>query len=372
MKPALVLATLLMGALVSGCASGRGLSDIFPTQGDRFFVSGYHPYWAGDAWTEYPFDALDELYVFEIEVGADGTVIASHGWPDRWTALTTAAADAGVRVTPTISMHDPLAFEALFEDHVRIDRLIATVESLVHQDAAVSGVHIDIEVFQPVRPGSRDGFVAFVAGLRDRLDALDPTLTLSIFVPAFDDADVYNERALGQLADFLVVQGYDFHSAGEETTGPVAGLRGWGRLNWDTVVDRFIAFGVPPRKIVMSIPLYGYEWPSETDQPGAPTRGRATTIPLLAPDGVLPELPRAFEQAARHGVRRDEVSGTPYYVFRDESGWRQGWFEDAESLRAKYRFVRERGLGGVAIFPLAYGDAALWADLRAAFAEPRF
>jgi len=367
-----VLATLLAAALVSACAARGGMSATFPTQGDHFFVSGYHPYWAGDAWTEYPFDALDELYIFEIEVGADGTVIAPHGWPDRWTALTAAASDAGVRVTPTVSMHDPLAFEALFEDHVRIDRLITTVEGLVRQDAKVSGVHLDIEVFQPVRPGARDGFVAFVAGLRNRLEILDPTLTLSVFVPAFDDADVYNERALGQLADFLVVQGYDLHSAGEETTGPVAGLRGWGRLNWDAVVDRFIGFGVPPRKIVMSIPLYGYEWPAESDQPGTRTRGRATPIPLLAPDDVLPELPRAFDQAARHGLRRDEVSGTPYYAFQDESGWRQGWFEDAESLRAKYRFVRERGLGGVAIFPLAYGDAALWADLLAAFAEPRF
>jgi spore germination protein YaaH len=314
---------------------------------------------------------LDVLYVFEIEVGAEGTVIDPHGWPDRWSALSAVAADAGVRVTPRVSMHDPLACEELCDDHVRSVRLFATVEGLVRQDATGSGVHLDLEVLQPVRPGARDGFVAFVAGLRNRLEMLNPTLTLSIFVPAFDDADVYNERALGQLADFLVVQGYDLHSAGEETTGPVAGLRGWGHLNWDAVVDRFIGFGVPPRKIVMSIPLFGYEWPSESDRPGARPRGRATTIPLLAPDDVLPELPRAFDQAARHGVRRDEVSGTPYYAFQDESGWRQGWFEDAESLEAKYRFVRERGLGGVAIFPLAYGDPALWANLLAAFAEPR-
>jgi hypothetical protein len=110
-KRVLVLATLLAAALVSACAARGGPSAIFPTQGDRFFVSGYHPYWAGDAWTEYPFDALDELYVFEIEVGAEGTVIDPHGWPDRWSALTAVAADAGVRVTPTVSMHDPLAFK---------------------------------------------------------------------------------------------------------------------------------------------------------------------------------------------------------------------------------------------------------------------
>ena len=55
-------------------------------------------------------------------------------------------------------------------------------------------------------------------------------------------------------------------------------------------------------------------------------------------------------------------------------GWTysfQGRFEDAESLRATYDFVREHGLGGVALFPLAYGNAPLWDDLRSAFSRPR-
>lgn len=85
----------------------------------------------------------------------------------------------------------------------------------------------------------------------------------------------------------------------------------------------------------------------------------------------MPELPRAFEQASRYGVRRDPASGSPYYTFQDSTGWHQRWFEDAESLRAKYKFVRENGLGGVALFPLAYGNEALWADVRAAFSRPR-
>ena len=92
---------------------------------------------------------------------------------------------------------------------------------------------------------------------------------------------------------------------------------------------------------------------------------------LAPPAGVMPELPRARDQVARHGARRDPESDTPYYAFQDATGWRQGWFEDAESLRAKYAFVREHGLGGVAVFPLAYGDGALWDDLREAFRRPR-
>lgn len=367
-----ISAAMLLAVLGTGCASAGPRPAATPTQGDRFFVSGYHAYWAGDAWTDYPLDQLDELYVFELEIAADGTVADPHEWPDRWTGLTAAATAAGVRVTPTFSMHDPAAFDTLFADPARIDRLITTIETMAERNPAVSGIHLDVEVFRPVPPEARDGFVTFVARLARRLDARDPAPTLSVFVPAFDDDDVYNERALGELADYLVVQGYDLHSAGEPTTGPVAGLRGWGRLNWDTVVDRFLGFGVPPRKIVMSVPLYGYEWPADSDVPGAGTRGRGATIPLVAPDGVLPELPRAFQQAERHGLRRDGQSGSPYYVFEDASGWHQGWFEDATSLRAKYRFVRERGIGGVALFPLAYGTPLLWDDLAAGFAEARF
>jgi len=217
----------------------------------------------------------------------------------------------------------------------------------------------------------RDGYTAFVTRLRRRMTETDPAYTLSSFVLAFDDDDVYAERALAEVTDYLVVQGYDFHSAGEPSAGPVAALTGWGRLNWTTVVDRFLGFGVPPRKIVMGVPMYGYEWPTETDRPGSLTRGEAVEVLLAPPAEVLPELPRARAQAARHGVRRDPESNTPYYAFQDANGWRQGWFEDAESLRAKYAFVRERGLGGVALFPLAYGDRALWDDLREAFRRPR-
>jgi spore germination protein YaaH len=203
------------------------------------------------------------------------------------------------------------------------------------------------------------------------MDAYDPALSLSVFTLAFDEDDVYNERALGHVADYLVVQGYDFYSSDSPRAGPVGAVSGWGTLNWEAVVNRFESFGVPARKIVMGVPLYGYEWPVASDEMGAETRGAGRTIPYAAPSDVLPDSPRARVRAEEHGVRRDPESGSPYYSFRDGDGWYQGWFDDAESLRAKYDFVRARGLGGIAIFPLAYGDAGLWEELRRAFASPR-
>jgi len=357
--------------VTSGCASAGGPLRPVPTRGERFFVAGYHPYWAGDAWQSYPFDALDRLYFFEIEAGPDGSLADPHGWPDAWLPLVARAQEAGVDVVPTISMHGVEPFSELFASPERVQRLIDQCLGLLAATPGLGGLHLDFEVFRPVEPEVREAFTHFVAGLRERMTAVDPSYILSAFVMAFDDDDVYSEPELAELTDYLVVQGYDYHSVSDPNTGPVAALRGWGRLNWGYVVDRFIDFGVPPRKIVMGVPLYGYEWPTESGEIGSTSRSQGVEILIAPPADLMPEYARAPEVAARVGYLRDPVSGSPYYVFRDQGGWHQGWFEDAESLRAKYAFVRERGLGGVAIFPLAYGDTALWNDLREAFRAPR-
>jgi spore germination protein YaaH len=361
------LSFLLLAA--AGCGAARA-PIATPLIGDRFFVAGYHPYWAGNAWTSYPFDALTELYFFEVEVARDGSFLDRHGWPGDWRTLVDRARASGVQVTPTISMHSPAAFEEVFTSVAAVDRLVTGIVALLDATPGLTGVHLDLEVFRPVPLAARDGYTAFVAKLANRLRAREPRPVLSVFTLAFDDDDVYNERALSELADYLVVQGYDFHSRADASAGPVAAVTGWGRLNWGSVVDRFVALGVQPRQIVMAVPMYGYQWPTESGEPGAVTRGPGVIAPLTAPPNVLPELPRARAQASVHGARRDTVSGSPFYVYRDAAGgWVQGWYEDAQSLHAKYEFVRQRGLGGIAIFPLAYGDGELWAGLRDAFSR---
>ncbi len=355
-------------ALSSACAAGGGPpSPITPASAGDFFVTGYHPYWAGTSWTGYPLDILDELFFFEAEAGADGTLADLNGWPMAWEPMVDRALEEGVRVIPTVSMHDPDAFEAVFTDAGRIDRLVESSLGLLSARPQLAGIHLDFEVFQPVSMDARDGFTAFVALLAERLRARYPGKSLSVFALAFDDDDAYNERTLGVLADYLVVQGYDYFSMGSETAGPLGATEGWGRLNWDYVVDRFESFGVPRKKIVMGVPLYGYEWPVESSEMGAAVRGMGRTIPYTAADDVLPDEPRARARAAQAGARRDPESGVPWYALETREGWVQGWYDDPESLRRKYDFVRSRGLGGIALFPLAYGDEAVWAGVREAF-----
>ena len=113
-RPASLLALALAGAWSSGCASGARLGGVTPGEGDRFFVAGYHPYWTGDSWRAYPWDVLDEVYYFEIDVGAEGGLAELRGWPEQGGPLLDRARAEDVRVVPTISLHDAAAFAELF------------------------------------------------------------------------------------------------------------------------------------------------------------------------------------------------------------------------------------------------------------------
>jgi spore germination protein YaaH len=67
-------------------------------------------------------------------------------------------------------------------------------------------------------------------------------------------------------------------------------------------------------------------------------------------------------------LRRDPASGSPYYAYQEPSGgWRQGWFEDDRSLAAKFEFVKQQQLAGIAVFPIGYDDGAFDALLRQTF-----
>ena len=361
------LRACLLAALpgLGGCSAAAGPTpSLVPTGTAEPFVAGYHAYWTGDSWESYPFDVLDELFFFETEAGADGALLDRRGWPEEWSEMRAAAAAADVQFVPTVSMHDAEGFKRLFVDAERIDRLVNATLGLLAADSTMAGIHLDFEVFEPVPLEVRDGFTAYVAALRRELDLRFPGKSLSIFTLAFDADDVYNEGALGRLADYLVVQGYDYYSGGSDRAGPVGATTGWAPLDWETVVARFDGFGVPRRKVVMGVPLYGYEWPVVSDEAGAEARGEGRMVPYAAPGGVLPTDPRAVDRVETHGLRRDEASGVPWYAFEGPDGWVQGWFDDPESLRLKYRFVLDQGLGGIAFFPLAYGTDMVWEDVR--------
>ncbi|NNE70030.1 MAG: hypothetical protein HKN29_06660 [Rhodothermales bacterium] len=332
---------------------------------ERFEVVGYHTWWAGDAWRDYDFNTIDGIYFFAVEVGEDGRLDERHGWPESWENLIATARATGTAVIPTVTLLDPDRYISVFSDTTATQNLLEDLVELA-TDVSADGVHLDFEIFQPVSFAVRQAVTDLTAALRQELDARRPDTQITMFTLAEDGADVLDELALSAHVDQLIVQAYDLHWQTGDTAGPIAPIEGWDGRNWHGILARYAALGVEKEKLSFTIPYFGYEWPTTDYLPGSPTTGPAQ---ILAYGPGTPDLPSARERATLYGKLRDTSSGSPYYAYRDSLGWRQGWFEDAESIAEKYDFAIAQGLGGVAIFPLSYGDQDLLTTLATVRAD---
>jgi len=328
----------------------------------RMQVAGYHVSWMERAWTEYDFDLLDVLFFFDLPVDPDGRLADTQGWPHAWVDLIAEARSHDVPIHLTISILEADVFHSVFSSAAHVEQLLSGITGIA-ASGSVGGIHLDVEIFEPMTPGVRGAYTRFVQSLRERLRSQRPDVKLSVFLTALDTSHAYDEAALAAASDFVVVQGYDMHWLTGDTAGPLSPIRGWAGRSWDTILSRYDALGIDRRQMLFAVPYYGYEWPTQGPLPGARTAAQGV-LTTFAP--ALAGVSSARERALEHGLRRDSVSGSPWYLIEDSTGWRQGWFEDAASLGEKYDFTREQGLAGVAIFPLSYGDRSLDSTLRAA------
>ncbi len=98
---------------------------------------------------------------------------------------------------------------------------------------------------------------------------------------------------------------------------------------------------IPPEKIWLGVPNYGYDWPL----PFVQGETKATSI----------SNQYAVELAWRYGaeIEYDTYAQSPHFNYIDEAGGtHEVWFEDARSIRAKLALIPEYGLLGAGYWNL--------------------
>lgn len=102
-------------------------------------------------------------------------------------------------------------------------------------------------------------------------------------------------------------------------------------------VTRVLKYGVseiPPGKIFMGIPNYGYDW----TLPYEPQVSRARSI----------GNPEAVELAAANGAEifYDKTAQSPYFHYTQDGRIHEVWFEDIRSIQAKFTLLDSLSLLG--------------------------
>ncbi len=204
----------------------------------------------------------------------------------------------------------------------------------------LDGVNVDFESLDD-RCGIH--YVQFLRELSAACRKNGLVLSVDDYVP-FHFNDYYRLDIQGEIADYVVIMGYDEHWHGCGEPGSVASI-GYVSNGLDRTLQE-----VPAEKVVNALPFYTRVWKTKGDQ--------VTDETLF--------LNQTADYLSRRGVQSvwDEETGQNYAEWQEDGVLCQVWAEDAQSLSLKLNVMAAKGLGGVAVWRLGFGDAAAWTLLQ--------
>ena len=188
---------------------------------------------------------------------------------------------------------------------------VAAIVALVQQNH-YAGIDLD---YENLHAADRQAFTTFVTRLAHALHAKGKVLSVAVFAKTTnagtDPRNVAQDyAAIGRAADQVRLMGYDYHW-GSSAPGPVA------PVSWIRAVLRYAKTQIPASKIILGVPLYGYDWvrrPRHRRQLAAgpaavPAVPRGRALRPGEPDALV-QLPGRGRPRAHRVVReRGELPG---------------------------------------------------------------
>lgn len=319
-----------------------GQALLIPVPGEN--PSRYPAYTNGYA---YPFisdDTLEETLPYLSTLS-----VFSYGFTEEGALLPPALDDSfmieasvSAGTSPVLTL-TPLGPDGLFNNNLitalvnndeAVSRLLAELSETLSQKG-FQGVDID---FEYILPTDRIAFADFVSLTRQTLSSYGYFVSVALAPKTSDDQAglLYAGKdygLLGQAADSVLLMTYEWGY----TYGPPMAVAPINKVR--EVVD-YAVTRIPPSKIDLGIPNYGYDWtlPYERGKSRARTLGNLEAVELAVSEGV----PISF----------DETAMSPYFFYEKDGLTHEVWFEDVRSYREKFSLLPLYGLRGLGIWQI--------------------
>ena len=319
---------------------------------NQILVVASVPYWNIDYGTTSVLSnqhTFSEMSPWMYGLNSSGQIVPQYGPAQAATVNAQLARMRAARIplVPTLAnvvqgqwAYQPVITNILYIPRVRAQHVAAIVALVERQHYA--GIDID---YEDLHASDRSAFTAFMTQLADALHAKGKVLSVDLFAKptnrGYDQRNVAQDyHAIGQVADQVRLMGYDYHWA-DSGPGPVA------PIGWIRTVLAYAKTQIPANKIILGVPVYGYDW----------VDGKGTPVSWL----------QAFQLSEQYGVQLhfDAASQSPWFDYIDSSGRRHVvWFENGPSTQAKFEAAESAGIGGVYVWIYGLEDTSIWTALR--------
>ncbi|MDQ0300225.1 spore germination protein [Salibacterium salarium] len=286
---------------------------------------------------------LTYLQVFSYQMNPDGTLTPI----DDQAIINTALENQIVPLMVITNIEDgqfstELATTVLQDESLQNRMLDEALAIMDEKDFL--GIDFDLEY---VGAQNREAYNNLMRNAKERLDERGYFLS-SALAPQVEpgmEGDLYaghDYETQGEIADFLFLMTYEWGYTGSppQAVAPIDQVR--------RVIEYAVSV-VPADKIMMGIPLYGYDWT-------LPYVEGETQAEAIDPQQAL-ELALQYNAA----IEYDTTAQSPYFTYYDEEGTEhEVWFEDARSIQAKFDLVKEFDLRGLFYWVLGWEFPQNW------------
>ena len=167
-------------------------------------------------------------------------------------------------------------------------------------------------------------------------------LVFSIDDPVPKFSSHYNRSVQGQVADYVIIMGYDENTAGSETAGSNASL------NFVTEGIEQTLKEVPASKVINAMPFYTRLWIESYDN------GALECQTLGMTDA------NAYAREKGMDIYWDAASGQNIAELDTEQNLQKMWLEDDKSLEEKLKLLNTYQLAGGAFWKLGFARSEIW------------
>lgn len=310
----------------------------------QYEVLGWYPYWQEDLYKSLNYSLISTVAYFSYEVNpSDGKPLTIHDW--ETTPLIDSALSYGNKVLLTVTNFGDTNNHEFLTNQKSISNLAKELRSLLKKRNA-HGICLD---FEGVANRDRDAFTKFIETLHKELNKEDKKYLIYMAVPKVDWQKFLDLKTITPLIDQFIVMGYGYYGNSSKVAGPVAPLYSgklWEPYSLSSSVNYYLNQGVPTENLMLGLPFYGSIWETESDEIVAEAQAFSGSRPY-----------NYIKTNIHTDVNYDSVSFSAWSYYpmnKEQTKFRQVWFEDSITFAMKLNYVKYKHLHGIGIWALGY------------------